>query len=191
MVSCLRMRRTGCHRTQLVSDAYNVSSECMGTLRTSPSTWRWTVRRPAFGAKPSDTLMHRATLRHSVNTTSGTGPASDVATLSIRRCHPQRLTSVSPRLHLLFNIASGAVENKHFISFPAQRILNHSLPFKLHLLCKCVNTTKCMCFSIFTTIFPKELASELATPLDPNTYAKLDRSSGTRWPICKQVCPSW
>jgi hypothetical protein len=28
-------------------------------------------------------------------------------------------------------------------------------------------------------------------PLDPSNNAKLDHSSGTRWPICKQVCPSW
>ena len=43
-----------------------------------------------------------------------------------------------------------------------------------------VYTTMCMCVSIFINIFPKELASQLATSLDPNTHAKLDRSSGTR-----------
>jgi hypothetical protein len=45
-----------------------------------------------------------------------------------------------------------------------------------------------MCVSIFTIIF-KELITQLATSLDPSNIAKLDRSSGTRWPICKQVCP--
>jgi len=34
----------------------------------------------------------------------------------------------------------------------------------------------CKCVSIFTNIFTNELASQLATPLDPNTYAKLDHS---------------
>jgi hypothetical protein len=53
-----------------------------------------------------------------------------------------------------------------------------------------VFTTLCTCVSIFTIIFLKELATQLVTPLDPSIYAKLDRSSGTRWPICKQVCPS-
>jgi hypothetical protein len=43
---------------------------------------------------------------------------------------------------------------------------------------------------IFTIIF-KELITQLATPLDSSNDAKLDHSSGTRWPICKQVCPSW
>jgi hypothetical protein len=45
-----------------------------------------------------------------------------------------------------------------------------------------VYTTMCKCVRIFTIIF-KELATQLAPPLDPNMYAKLDRSSGTRWPI--------
>jgi hypothetical protein len=53
-----------------------------------------------------------------------------------------------------------------------------------------VYTTMCMCVSIFTIIF-KELDTQLVTPLDPSNDAKLDHSSGTRWPICKQVCPSW
>ena len=35
------------------------------------------------------------------------------------------------------------------------------------------------------------LATQLATPHDPSDNAKLDHSSGTRWPICKQVCPSY
>ena len=51
-------------------------------------------------------------------------------------------------------------------------------------LLPCANTKVsqhlCKCVSIFTNIFLRELASQLATPLDPNTYAKLDRSSGTR-----------
>jgi hypothetical protein len=53
-----------------------------------------------------------------------------------------------------------------------------------------VFTTLCTCVSIFTIIFSKELATQLATPLDSSNDAKLDHSSGTRWPICKQVCPS-
>jgi len=51
-------------------------------------------------------------------------------------------------------------------------------------LLPCANTKVsqhlCKCVSIFTNIFARELASQLATPLDSNTYAKLDRSSGTR-----------
>jgi hypothetical protein len=43
-----------------------------------------------------------------------------------------------------------------------------------------VFTTLCTCVSIFTIIFSMELATQIATPLDPSTYAKLDRSSGTR-----------
>ena len=35
-----------------------------------------------------------------------------------------------------------------------------------------------MCVSIFANIF-KELATQLATPLDPSNDAKLDHSSGT------------
>ena len=42
-----------------------------------------------------------------------------------------------------------------------------------------VYTTTCKCVSIFTIIF-KELITQFTTPLDPNMYAKLDRSSGTR-----------
>jgi hypothetical protein len=52
------------------------------------------------------------------------------------------------------------------------------------LLCKCANTTKCIPSSAsvlaFSKIFFKELVTHFTTPLDPNTYAKLDRSSGTR-----------
>jgi hypothetical protein len=70
-------------------------------------------------------------------------------------------------------------------------------PFQhqLLLLCKCTNTTKCTppcaCVLPFSQSFFKGLATQLATPLDPSNDAKLDHSSGTRWPICKQVCPSW
>ena len=53
-----------------------------------------------------------------------------------------------------------------------------------------VNNTMCMCFSIFTIIF-KGFSLDFTTPLDPSNIAMLDCSSGTRWPICKQVCPSW
>ena len=41
-------------------------------------------------------------------------------------------------------------------------------------------TTMSKSVSIFSNIYQKELASQLAMPLDPNTYAKLDSSSGTR-----------
>ena len=51
-----------------------------------------------------------------------------------------------------------------------------------------VCTTMCMCVS-FSQTFSKGLVTQLATPLDPSDDAKLDHSSGTRWPICKQVCP--
>jgi hypothetical protein len=44
---------------------------------------------------------------------------------------------------------------------------------------KCFTIT-CKCVSIFINIFPKELATRLATPLDPSNDAKLDHSSSTR-----------
>ena len=53
-----------------------------------------------------------------------------------------------------------------------------------------VCTTMCMCVS-FSQIFFKGLSTQLDTPLDPSDDAKLDHSSGTGWPICKQVCPPW
>jgi hypothetical protein len=37
----------------------------------------------------------------------------------------------------------------------------------------------CICVSIFTIIFSKKLGTQLASSLDPNTYAKLDHSSDT------------
>ena len=55
--------------------------------------------------------------------------------------------------------------------------------FNFFLLCKCANTTKCtptcVCVLAFDKHF-KELATQLATPLDPSDDAKLDHSSGTR-----------
>jgi hypothetical protein len=45
-----------------------------------------------------------------------------------------------------------------------------------------VYTTMCLCASLFTIIF-KELITQFTTPFNPNTYAKLDHLSGTRWPI--------
>jgi hypothetical protein len=52
------------------------------------------------------------------------------------------------------------------------------------LLCKCANTTKCIPSSAsvleFSQIFFKELVTHFTTPFDPNMYAKLDHSSGTR-----------
>ena len=61
---------------------------------------------------------------------------------------------------------SGAIENRHSI-FPkapnptelarreGERDPNPSQPCKHHLLCKCANTTMCMCISIFTIIFQR------------------------------------
>jgi hypothetical protein len=43
----------------------------------------------------------------------------------------------------------------------------------------------------FSQTFFKGIFTLFTTPLDPSNIAMLDRSSGTRWPICKQVCPSW
>jgi hypothetical protein len=53
-----------------------------------------------------------------------------------------------------------------------------------------VFSTLCMCVS-FSQTFYQRISSLFTTPLDPSNDAKLDHSSGTRWPICKQVCPSW
>jgi hypothetical protein len=62
---------------------------------------------------------------------------------------------------------------------------NPSPPLKLHLLSKCANTTKCTppcaCVLAFSQLFfSKELATQLATPVDPSNDVKLDHSSGTR-----------
>jgi hypothetical protein len=43
----------------------------------------------------------------------------------------------------------------------------------------------------FHIYFFKGLVTHFTTLLDPNNDIKLDHSSGTRWPICKQVRPSW
>ena len=64
--------------------------------------------------------------------------------------------------------------------------------FQLLLLCKCANTTKwyttlCMCVS-FSQTFSKGFFTQFTTTLDPSNDARLDHSSGTRWPICKKVC---
>ena len=45
-----------------------------------------------------------------------------------------------------------------------------------------------MCISFSQTFF-KRIITHFTTPLDPSNDAKLDHSSGTRWPICKQVYP--
>ena len=62
------------------------------------------------------------------------------------------------------------------------RVDPHQL--QLHLLCKCANTTKCtpscVCVLAFSQSFSKGLATQLATPINPNDDAKLDHSSGTR-----------
>ena len=47
-------------------------------------------------------------------------------------------------------------------------------------------TNLCTCVS-FSQTFPKGLVTQFTTPLDPNTYAKLDRSSDTRWSIWNKV----
>jgi hypothetical protein len=69
------------------------------------------------------------------------------------------------------------------------------LLYQLLHLCKCANTTKCppTCAHVlaFHKHFTKGLVTQFTTSIDPNNDAKLDHSSGTRWPICKQVCPSW
>ena len=67
-------------------------------------------------------------------------------------------------------------------------------PIQLQQLlpCKCANTTKCTppceCVLAFSQIFFKGLVTQFTTPLDSSNDAKLDHSSGTRWPICKKVC---
>jgi len=69
-------------------------------------------------------------------------------------------------------------------SSASQKVDFHQNDLQLLPLLPCANTKVsqhlCKCVSIFTNIFPRELASQVATPLDPNTYAKLDRSNGTR-----------
>jgi hypothetical protein len=74
----------------------------------------------------------------------------------------------------------------HFTSMKAPNpVPNPTLPLKLHLLHKCANTTKCTspyaCVLAFSQSFSsKELATQLAIPLDSSNDAKLDHSSGTR-----------
>jgi hypothetical protein len=82
--------------------------------------------------------------------------------------------------HVPLRPASGhfqGVSTFLFLSKPLQMCQHHQ-----------VYITMCMCVSIFTIIL-KELTTQFATPLDPSNDAKLDHSSGTRWPLCKQVCP--
>jgi hypothetical protein len=52
-------------------------------------------------------------------------------------------------------------------------------PLQIRQHHKCF-TIMCKCVSIFTNIFPKELVTQLVTPLDPSNDAKLDHSSSTR-----------
>jgi hypothetical protein len=43
----------------------------------------------------------------------------------------------------------------------------------------------------FAQTFSKGIFTLFTMPHDPSNIAMLDCSSGTRWSICKQVCPSW
>jgi len=85
------------------------------------------------------------------------------------------------------------VTSSEFLSPPFLRRVD-PLQLQLLLLCKCTNTTKCTtpcaCVLAFHKHFTKGLVTQFTTPLDPCNDAKLDHSSGTRWPICKQVCSS-
>ena len=128
--------------------------------------------------------------------TGRSGPVSDAANTSVWWVTlPWLLQTFHP------------IENKRFIFSKApnpasqarsegERNPNPSLPFKLNLLLKVCQhhhvLPTCASVLAFSQTFSlKELASQLAMPLDPNMYAMLDCSSGTRWLICKQVCLSW
>jgi hypothetical protein len=118
------------------------------------------------------------------------------ADVSVCRSRDQRPLSVSHPATLPSFPSFGVMENKHFISMKTPESCLASLaggreePKPLSItqtpspsqMCQHhqVYITMCMCVSIFTNIFPKDLATQLAMPLDPNNDAKLDHSSGTR-----------
>jgi hypothetical protein len=62
-----------------------------------------------------------------------------------------------------------------------------STPLQMCQPRKC--TTLTVCELAFSQTFFKVLFTLFITPLDPSNIAMLDHSSGTRWLICKQVCP--
>jgi hypothetical protein len=136
-------------------------------LLMSRSHWMLHSVWPASDAIASDTPMTTTSTRASADTTSDAGPAFDAAATSVRRVFLEKHSRTSP----LF-LASGAKENKRFISMKApnpaeqtrqegERTPNPSLPLKLHLLRKCANTTKCTspcaCVLTFSAIILKEL----------------------------------
>jgi hypothetical protein len=64
-----------------------------------------------------------------------------------------------------------------------------STPLQMYQPHKC--TTLSVSELAFSQTFFKGVFTLFAMPLDPSNITLLDRSSGTIWPICKQVCPSW
>ena len=158
-----RMRATG--RTLSVSCSPDSCAK-----RVSKPTAHRTLSTGHTPVRP----VHSAHLRHRLT------PHRTLWT-NVWCCQHQRSVSVSQRetLSQLLQI-SHRRNRKYTLNFlksaksrrappPLERCQDHQ-----------VYTTMCKCVSIFTSIFPKDLASQLATPLDPNTYAKLDRSSGSR-----------
>jgi hypothetical protein len=92
----------------------------------------------------------------------------------------QRPITPVTSFHLRF-FAFDTVKNRRFTSIKAPNP-NPFLPLKLHLLRKCANTTKCTspcaCVLAFSQSFSsKELATQLASPLDSSNDTKLDHSS--------------
>jgi hypothetical protein len=129
------------------------------------------VRRH-FLSRPSLRVSHQMLNPHLMLP----GPASDAAERRVRRA----LLS-SKTFHDFASNSRLQRKGKIVISIPQKRLLTAQTPLSSQM-CQHqqVFTTLCTCVSIFTIIFLKELATQLATPLDPSTYAKLDRSSGTR-----------
>jgi hypothetical protein len=112
------------------------------TLLSASSHARITGRSDEASDASTFTLLTRS----SADTMSDVGPAFDAAATSVRRVFPV----TSPPF-----LASGAKENKRFISIKApnpasqaqregERTINPSLSLKLHFLCKCANTTICL-----------------------------------------------
>ena len=112
---------------------------------------------PVFGARPSDVLVHRATVHRLLKTHLTLVQCLVLLRPTFDECFLVRntlVTSLNPTEGV-----STLLYLSNFISFANVSTLHQ------------VYTTICMCVSNFTNIFSKELATQLATPLDSNTYA--------------------
>jgi hypothetical protein len=94
----------------------------------------------------------------------------------------EKLSTHKPPSLFAMHVCSPPFTLAHFsspLSMPLQMCQHHQV---YNTLCTCVS---------FSQIFFKGLVTQFTMPLDPSNNAKVDHSSGTRWPIWNQVCPTW